>query len=264
MINRLNFIFKTITMKSLFSFLFLLSVISFGCSSSKVSSDTESLNSLSNSEKKDGWQLLFDGKTTNGWHTYGRADPGKVWVVEDGSVRVDPTSRQQYPNEDGDLVTNNEYDNYHLKIDWKISPKGNSGIIFYVNEDAKKYGATYSTGMEMQVLDNGTPTTPGHSDGKLYTHRAGDLYDLLAAKEVANPQGEWNHAEIKSKDGQLDFYLNGQHTLSTKIWDDNWKQMIAISKFKSMPGFGTFKKGKIALQDHGDLVWFRNIKIKKL
>ena len=118
--------------------------------------------------------------------------------------------------------------------------------------------------MEMQVLDNGTPTHLGHPDGKLYTHRAGDLYDLLASKEVAKPQGEWNHVEIKSVNGKLDFYMNGVHTLSTKLWDENWKQMIAISKFKDMPGFGTFKKGKISLQDHGEDVWFRNIRIKRL
>lgn len=239
-------------------------ILLFACNSSKVNSINAKDNTLTQSEERDGWQLLFDGKSTAGWHSFGMDRPGKVWVVEDGAVRVDPTSRQQFPNEDGDLVTDNEFENFHLKIDWKISPMGNSGIIFYVKEDPKKYKATYSTGMEMQVLDNGTPTKPGHPDGKLYTHRAGDLYDLLAAEEAANQQGEWNHAEIKSQDGQLDFYLNGKHTLSTKIWDDNWKQMIAISKFKSMPGFGTFKSGKFALQDHGDLVWYKNIKIKKL
>ncbi|MDQ6763384.1 MAG: DUF1080 domain-containing protein, partial [Bacteroidota bacterium] len=119
-------------------------------------------------------------------------------------------------------------------------------------------------GMEMQVLDNGTPTRLGHPDGKLYSHRAGDLYDLLAAKEAENPLGEWNHAEIVANNGKLDFFLNGQHTLSTTMWDDNWRQMIAVSKFKDMKDFGTFKQGKISLQDHGNTVWFKNIRIKKL
>jgi hypothetical protein len=116
----------------------------------------------------------------------------------------------------------------------------------------------------MQVLDNGTPTSLGHSDGKLYTHRAGDLYDLLASKEAVKPAGEWNEVEIVADKGKLDFYMNGQHTLSTNMWNDTWKQMIAISKFKDMKDFGTYKKGKIGLQDHGNDVWFRNIKIKRL
>src|SRR5205085_4078752 len=153
--------------------------------------------------------------------------------------------------------------NYDLKLEWKISEKGNSGIIFYVHDDPQ-FKDTYNTGMEMQVLDNGTPTRPGHPDGKIYTHRAGDLYDLLASKEAVKPVGEWNEIEIVANKGKLDFYMNGQHSLSTTMWDENWKKMISISKFKNMPNFGTFKSGKIALQDHGDAVWFRNVKIRKL
>ena len=212
-------------------------------------------------QKDDGWITLFDGKTTNGWHTYGKKTVGNEWKVEDGALHLDAST----PNkEGGDLVTNDEYKNFDLKLEWKISEKGNSGIIFYVHEDPEKYHETYVTGIEMQVLDNGTPTRLGQPDGKIYTHRAGDLYDLMASKEVAKPLGQWNAVEIKAKDGKLDFYMNGQHTLSTTMWDENWKQMVAISKFKDMPGFSTFKEGKIALQDHGDDVWFRNIKIKKL
>lgn len=207
----------------------------------------------------DGWVNLFDGKSTDGWHSYGKTSAAPSWKVEDGALHLGGGG-----NEGGDLVTNEEFDNFDLKLEWKISPKGNSGIIFYIHEDPAKFPNTYNSGPEMQVLDNGTPTTPGHPDGKFYTHRAGDLYDLLAAKEAAKPAGEWNEAEIKSNNGQLDFYLNGQHTLSTTIWDDNWKQMIAMSKFKDMPGFGTFHKGRIALQDHGNEVWYRNIRIKKL
>jgi len=212
-------------------------------------------------QKDDGWITLFDGKTTNGWHTYGKKTAGNEWKVEDGALHLDAST----PNkEGGDLVTNDEYKNFDLKLEWKISEKGNSGIIFYVHEDPEKYHETYVTGIEMQVLDNGTPTRVGQPDGKLYTHRAGDLYDLLASKEAARPLDEWNAVEIKCKDGNLDFYMNGQHTLSTKMWDENWKKMVAISKFKDMPGFSAYKEGKIALQDHGDDVWFRNIKIKKL
>jgi len=243
------------------SFLFFAATILTSCNSSKNVASSKSDNKLSKQEKNDGWQLLFNGKSTKGWHTYGKKDAGNEWKVEDGAIHLDASTKNK---ESGDLVSNDEYENFDLKMDWKISEQGNSGIIFYVHDDPAKYEATYITGLEMQVLDNGTPIRAGQPDGKYYTHRAGDLYDLLASKEVANPLGEWNHVEIKSVNGQLDFYMNGEHTLSTHLWDDYWKKMVAISKFKYMPAFGTFKKGKIALQDHGDDVWFKNIRIKSL
>jgi hypothetical protein len=242
-----------------YSILFSLFAIA-ACSSTK----NASMNSNSEGSAKDGWVSLFDGKTTNGWHSYGKSSAGKAWKVQDGTLMLDIASKKEMPSEGGDLVTNEEYENYHLKIEWKISPKGNSGIIFNVNEDAAKYPNTYNTGPEMQVLDNGSPVLLGHADAKLFTHRAGDLYDLLASQEAVKPAGEWNTAEIVSNKGKLDFYLNGKHTLSTTMWDDNWRKMISISKFREMAGFGTYKKGKIALQDHGDQVWYRNIMIKKL
>ncbi|MEP6950104.1 MAG: DUF1080 domain-containing protein [Ginsengibacter sp.] len=246
--------------------LFLLATILYvSCSFSQVNTMNTPDNTLSTKEKSSGWQLLFDGQSTNGWHSYGRPSATKAWNVKDGTLYLDAEAKKNpAPGEGGDLVTNEEYGNFDLKLDWKIGPKGNSGVIFYIQEDTVKYPDTYNTGMEMQVLDNGTPTRLGHTDGKLYSHRAGDLYDLLASKEAVNPQGEWNHVEIVSLNGKLDFYMNGEHSLSANLWDDHWKQMIAISKFKRMPGFGTFKKGKISLQDHGEDVWFKNIRIKRL
>ncbi|MDP4282870.1 MAG: DUF1080 domain-containing protein [Bacteroidota bacterium] len=222
-------------------------------------------NTLTQKEKKDGWKLLFDGKTTNGWHTYGKETAGKAWSVKDGAFYLDAEAQKNLDrSERGDLVTNEEYGNFDLKLDWKIGLKGNSGIIFYIKEDPEKYRNTYNTGMEMQVLDNGTPIRLGNPDARPYTHRAGDLYDLLASKEADKPQGEWNHVEIHSLNGKLDFYMNGVHTLSTTLWNDYWREMIAISKFKNMPDFGTFKKGKISLQDHNEDVWYKNIRIKRL
>ncbi|GAC1419892.1 MAG: DUF1080 domain-containing protein [Flavisolibacter sp.] len=210
------------------------------------------------SSSKDGWEMLFDGKTTKGWHSYGKTKPSDSWKIKDGAIGLSPGG-----SEGGDLVTDQEFSNYDLKLEWKISDKGNSGVIFFVHEDPE-FKNSWNTGMEMQILDNGTPTRLGHPDGKLYSHRAGDLYDLIASKEAVKPVGQWNEAEIVANKGKLDFFLNGQHTLSTNMWDDNWKKMIAISKFKDMKGFGSYKSGKIALQDHGNAVWFRNIKIKKL
>jgi len=112
----------------------------------------------------------------------------------------------------------------------------------------------------MQVLDNA-----GHPDAKIPKHRAGDLYDLIScSQETVKPWGQWNHVEIKCVNGKLDLYLNGTNVVSTTLWDDNWKKLISGSKFKDMPDFGTFKQGHIALQDHGNDVWYKNIMIKKL
>ena len=187
-----------------------------------------------------GWITLFDGTTTAGWHAYGKGTGTGRWKVADGAIYVDTTQK----GEGGDLTTDSEYDNFDLHLEWKIAANGNSGIIFFVNEDTAKYHNTYETGPEMQVLDN-----EGHPDGKITKHRAGDLYDLIkCSTETVKPFNEWNVVEIKSKDGKLDFYLNGTNVVSTTMWDDNWKKLIAGSKFKDMPGFGTYKKGKICFR----------------
>lgn len=217
-------------------------------------------NSLSSAEIEDGWQLLFDGKTTEGWHKYGSDSIGKAWVVDDNSIHLNVSDKKDWQAANGgDIVSENEYADFHLKLDWKVAPGGNSGIIFYVHEDTKKYAYPWMTGPEMQVLDNAS-----HPDAKIIKHRAGDLYDLITAKETVKPGGEWNHAEIISSKGKLEFYLNNEKVLETSLWDDNWMKMIAASKFKEFPGFGTYKTGKLCLQDHGDKVWFKNIKLKKL
>jgi hypothetical protein len=218
-------------------------------------------------KKENGWIRLFDGNTTTGWHNYGKAFVNKAWKVEDHAIHfdagtnLDSAARKLYLEENhGDLVTDTEFKNFDLKIEWKISKNGNSGIIFYVKEDTSKFKETYNTGMEMQVLDN-----EGHADGKIHKHRAGDLYDLIPCSiETVKPVGEWNQVEIICNNGNLVFKLNGTTIVSTTLWDDGWKALIAGSKFKNMPDFGTFTKGRIALQNHGNDVWFRNITIKNL
>jgi len=204
-----------------------------------------------------GFKPLFDGKTTKGWHTYGKNSAGAGWKAENGILRFDPDAAKN--DGGGDLVTDAAFKNFHLKLEWKIAPNGNSGIIFYVNENAAKYKNTYETGLEMQVLDN-----DGHPDGKITKHRAGDLYDLIQSKsEPVKPVGEWNKAEIISLNGKLTLILNGITVVETVLWDDNFKKLIDGSKFAGWPEFGTFQEGKIALQDHGNRVWYRNIMIKE-
>jgi 3-keto-disaccharide hydrolase len=207
-----------------------------------------------------GWKSLFDGKTLKGWHTYGDAVATSAWRVDSGVIHLDASNKNDNDEtiNGGDLLTNNEYSNFDLKLEWKISRGGNSGIKFYVQEDTTKYDE--AIGLEMQVVDN-----KNHEDGKRAKHRAGSLYDLIApTAAVAKNFGEWNDAEIKCYNGELGFYLNGTKIMTTTLWDDNWRKMIAHSKYKRMKDWGTFKTGHIALQDHGFDVWYKNIIIKKL
>jgi len=220
-----------------------------------------SCGSSKNTGTGDGWVSLFDGSTLNGWHIYGKKTVTPSWKVSDGAIFFDASVKRD-PSEkgSGDLVTDGVFENFDLKYDWKISKNGNSGMIFWVQEDTVKYKQTYHTGPEMQVLDN-----DGHPDGKINKHRAGNLYDLIAGTEgVVKPVGEWNTAEVISNNGKLDFILNGVTVLSTTYGDDNWKKMVAGSKFKQWPDFGTVFKGHLALQDHGNDVWYKNITVKQL
>jgi len=237
-----------------------LFAVLLACNNANKNSTTNSAVIKATAEDTTGWISLFDGKTTAGWHSYGKTTVGDAWKVADGTLYLDTITKSGWQTTGGDLCTADEYENFDLKLEWKIAPKGNSGIIFYIHEDTAKYDYVWKTGPEMQVLDN-----EGHDDGKIIKHHAGDLYDLISCSiETVKAVGEWNQVEIISVNGKLDFILNDTNVVSTTMWDDNWKKIIAGSKFKDMPDFGTFKKGKIALQDHGFMVWYRNIKIKKL
>lgn len=215
---------------------------------------TQQLNTVTRSEKKAGWQLLFNGNSLEGWHTYLKDSPDKKWTVLDHTIMLDPAA-----GGGGDLVTNGEYENFELQLDWKISEGGNSGIIFLVHEDPK-YRATYLTGPEMQVLDNVKA-----DDNKKPDHLAGSLYDLIACDSSAvHPVGDWNHVEIRLDHGHLTFWMNGKKVVETQMWDNAWKQLVADSKFAPWKEFASFHKGHIALQDHGHQVWYRNIMIRNL
>ena len=226
---------------------------SMATSNATATTDTTAQNTLTEAEKSEGWQLLFDGQTKNGWHSYNKKGNIDDWKVENGVLVLNSTKK------DDDIVTDEEFENYHLKLDWNISEGGNSGIIFNVKE-APEYDRSYKTGPEQQVLDN-----ERHSDAKIPKHRAGDLYDLIACStEVVKPAGQWNTAEIIKNNDSLTFKLNGTTTVQTKMYDDAWNKMVAASKFNEWKAFGTIRKGVIALQDHGDKVMYRNIKLRKL
>jgi hypothetical protein len=216
-------------------------------------------NTLTAQEKEQGWVLLFDGKTTQGWHTYLRDTAGSRWQGRDGALVYDPS---QPADGRGDLVTNNVYENYELRLEWIISKGGNSGIIFDVQEDPK-YPATYITGPEMQVLDNISA-----DDNKKQTHLAGCLYDMAGDSSVSKPHpvGEWNQVRLIQDHGHLTFYLNGIKTFEGQIGSDEWNKMVAGSKFRNkvFADFAKVAKGKIALQEHPGYSEWRNIKIRQL
>lgn len=226
-------------------------------------------NTLTEKEKRDGWQLLFDGQNINGWHNYGKTTVGKSWVINDNSIHLDakPNAEGHWQAPDGgDIVSAEEYGDFELSIDWKIAPCGNSGIIYHIVEDQAKYGYPWMTGPEMQVLDNAC-----HPDSKFPKHRAGDLYDLVECKYVTvKPGGEWNRARLIFKNGRVEHWLNNRKVVELQMFDNGkptkkWLDLIAGSKFPKLSAdFGLSQKGKIALQDHGDPVWYKNIKIRKL
>src|SRR5688572_10254182 len=207
----------------------LFPIVSLACHTASKTTDS----SNGSTKKNYGWQVLFDGTSKNAWHIYNNKTDGAAWKVQDGILYLDPEARKSGGG--GDLVTNEEYENFHLKLEWRIDSAGNSGIIFLTQEDPK-YGQSYLTGPEMQIIDNN-----GHRDAKINKHRAGDLYDLIAsAPENVRPWGQWNSIEIIINKGQLELHQNGAKVVTTTLWNDSWKQLIANSKFKNWAGFGMF------------------------
>ena len=221
-------------------------------------------NALTKAEAQDGWKMLWDGKTTKGWRG-GKLDhfPDKGWVIEDGNLIVLATGGKESAA-GGDIVTTKQYKDFELKVDFKITEGANSGIKYYVDTDLNK-GEGSSIGLEYQILDDAH-----HPDAKLGNHEGSrtlaSLYDLIQADpdKPVNPIGEWNTAKIVSQDNHVTHWLNDVKVLEYDRNTEAFLQRVQESKYKDWPGFGTFEKGNILLQDHGDRVAFKNIKIKEL
>lgn len=214
-------------------------------------------NTLTEAEKQDGWKLLFDGRTTDGWRGYrmDRMPPG--WKVEDGVLaRVAGGAGGKGAGGGDDIVTVDEYDNFDLTLEWKIRTKGNSGVLFRVVEQS---ATSWHESVEMQVLDNAP--WPNRSRKEL----AGAAYDMYApSKDVTKPVGEWNRARLLADGNRIEHWLNGEKLLEYEIGSEDWNRRLAASKFKDKPLYAKAKKGRICLQDHSDRIEYRNIKIRPL
>ncbi|GAA5482205.1 3-keto-disaccharide hydrolase [Haloferula sargassicola] len=212
-------------------------------------------NTLTPEEKKEGFKLLFDGKSLDGWHTYKEDKPRSQWKVEDGAITLTEGGG-------GDLTSDKMFGDFDFRCEWKIVHGGNSGIIWHATEE---HAYPWVSGPEYQILDSFP------SDDHKYPHEieaknlAGGLYALKTAKpEWSKPAGEWNEARIVIKGTQITLYLNGTVTADVDSTSDEFKEMLSKSKFNGWEFFNKAKKGHIALQDHGDRVSFRTLRLKKL
>ena len=218
-------------------------------------SNTTMDNSLTGAEKSEGYQLLFDGKTTTGWRTY-QNKSADSWSAKDGALycKGDSTNKSDMR---ADLITTDQFENFDLSIDWKISPQGNSGIIYSASEE---YPAAYLSGPEYQVIDD------KNFPEKLEDWQKTGANDAMhpAPDAAPNPVGEWNTTRIVVNNNHAEHWLNGKKIVEYEFGSDDWNKRKNEGKWKDAAGYGLTKKGHIALQDHGSEAWFKNIKIKQL
>jgi hypothetical protein len=206
-------------------------------------------NTLSAAEKTAGWRLLFNGTTTAGWRGFKKTEMTAGWTVEDGALTRSAAG--------GDIVTLDEFANFELTFDWKIAVNGNSGVFGRVGEEST---SVWHTATEYQILDN-----KGHADGKIPETSAASVYALYApSKDMTKEPGEWNQSKIVMNGAHVEHWLNGMKVVEFELTSPAFASLVEKSKFKPFAQFGKLAKGRIAIQDHGDKVSYRNIKIRAL
>lgn len=206
-------------------------------------------NRLTEAERAAGWMLLFDGESLDGWRNFKAEGVRPGWSVVDGTL--------QHTEGGGDIVTDREFTDFELLVDWRVSPGGNSGIFYLASEEANRI---FEGAPEYQVLDDAV-----HADGGNPLTSAGSNYALdPAPRGIVHPAGEWNRARIVKEGATIQHWLNGRFIAQYEIGSPAWQARVAASKFAEWPDYGTYETGPIGLQDHGNLVWFRNIKIRRI
>ncbi len=222
-------------------------------------------NTLTPQEKQEGWQLLFDGHDLQGWHSYLEKSAGSDWSVVDGAIQLKKTN-QDPPADFADLVTDGQYSNFDLKLEWKARPCIDSGVMFDVHE-SPEYRNTYDTGVEMQIADLAC-TVP---DSRILKERSGDIFDMISDKvEWVKPAEEWNQFEIIQNHGHLQLFQNGHKVIETQLWDRHWNELMKHTKFARMPGYSKYHSGHISLQGTepkgapGVKIRFRNVMIRRI
>jgi hypothetical protein len=256
--NHTNFMFKTARILSV-----ALVTMTFACAPQTEEQDDSVVPIAADEE---GWQVLFDGETFEGWRGYQSEEIPPGWSVVDGTIRF----KRAVEEEDQHIITTRSFDHFELSLEWSIEEAGNSGIIYLAQ--IGDYGNPYDTGLEMQVLDDN-----GHEDALNGPDRiAGALYDIKApsgARQLSNGRwttdyvkgpGEWNEVRIIVDSTHVEHWLNGVKAVEIDMWSDEWNERLADSKWPDYPDFGKWTSGHIALQDHEDEVWYRNIRIRSL
>jgi hypothetical protein len=224
-------------------------------------------NTLTPAEHAAGWRLLFDGRTLAGWRGLGYDTvPSTHWVVVNGAIKKIasgdvPRVADGRPAVGGDLETRDSFADFELSFEWKVTPGANSGVKYNVSETMSLAQGHSALGFEYQILDDDR-----HEDAKLPSHRAGALYDLVAPNEQKQlrPVGEWNRSRIVFRGNHGEHWLNGQKVVEFELGTARMDSLLAASKYKTIPGFGDKRRGHIVLQDHGDEVYFRELKVRPL
>lgn len=237
--------------------LLLCAVTAGGASPEKKVQD----NVLTRKEKKAGWRLLFDGQSSEGWmNARTKIFPSSGWEIKEGMLVVNPQTKQQGGG--GDIVTVDKFRNFELSVDFKYTKGANSGIKYFIDTESEN-GSLASIGCEYQILDD--RIHPDAKAGKNGNRTLAGLYDLIPpAGKIDNGADAWNTAKIIVNGNKVQHWLNGRMTVEYERGNQAWKDLVAESKFKGYPGFGEVQEGRILLQDHGNMVYYKNIKIREI